>query len=226
MAVRPPRTVEPRIVDTVEVDPDRFPGPLDAVEDDVEAVLELVALVETGLHGLTAVLPDRAGRTGNRGGWPLAESTASVRRWPSRAGRGRDHERRRPIDTSTHPDHRRRLLAVRAVHSGVFWVELLAIGWLVVTSMRGRRDRSVAVAAALVAAEGVVWIGNGRVCPLTPLAERYGALSGSVSDIWLPKVVARTIPQWSIPLVAMAAVLHVRGSWLDARRDLMARRAG
>ena len=130
------------------------------------------------------------------------------------------------MDTSNRPGGARRLFAVRAVHSGVFWVELLAIGWLVVTSIQGRRDRSVAVAAALVAAEGVVWIGNGRVCPLTPLAERYGALSGSVSDIWLPKVVARTIPQWSIPLVAMAAVLHIRGSWLDARRDLASRRTG
>jgi len=112
----------------------------------------------------------------------------------------------------------RRLLAVQAVHSAVFWVELLAIGWLVVTGFRGRHDRSVAVAAALVAAEGVVWIGNGRVCPLTPMAERYGARHGSVSDIWLPEVVARTIPQWSIPLVAMAAMLHGRGVWRVGRR--------
>ena len=111
--------------------------------------------------------------------------------------------------------HARRLFAVRAVHSVVFWVELLAIGWLVVTGFAGRRDRSVAVAAGLVAVEGAVWLGNDRICPLTPLAERYGALSGSVSDIWLPDVFARTIPQWSIPLVAIAALLHGRGVWRD-----------
>jgi hypothetical protein len=112
----------------------------------------------------------------------------------------------------------RRLFAVRAVHSAVFWVELVSIGWLVATGVRGRRDRSVAVAAALVAVEGAVWIGNDRICPLTPMAERYGALSGSVSDIWLPDVVARTIPQWSIPLVTLAAVLHGRGLWRERRR--------
>jgi hypothetical protein len=111
----------------------------------------------------------------------------------------------------------RRLFAVRAVHSAVFWVELVAIGWLVATGVRGRHDSSVAVAAALVAAEGVVWIGNDRVCPLTPMAERYGALSGSVSDIWLPDVVARTIPHWSIPLVTLAAVLHGRDLWREKR---------
>ena len=65
------------------------------------------------------------------------------------------------------------------------------------------------MAAGLVAVEGVVWIANDRVCPLTPLAEQWGAVSGSVSDIWLPEPVARTIPQWSIPMVALGVVLHV-----------------
>ncbi len=99
----------------------------------------------------------------------------------------------------------------------VFWAELGSIIWLVVTGLAGRRDRSVAVAAGLVAVEGVVFIANDAVCPLTPMAERLGAASGSVSDIWLPDVVARTIPYWSIPLVAAAVVLHVRGAW-RARR--------
>ena len=105
------------------------------------------------------------------------------------------------------------LSAIRAVHSLVFFVELASIGWLVFTGLVGRRDRSVALAASLVAVEGVVWIANDRVCPLNPLAERYGALDGSVSDIWLPDVVARTIPQWSIPLVVVGSLLHLRGAW-------------
>jgi hypothetical protein len=61
------------------------------------------------------------------------------------------------------------------------------------------------------AAEGAVWLANEQICPLTPLAERYGAVSGSVSDIWLPDPIARTIPQWSIPLVATGIMLHFRG---------------
>jgi hypothetical protein len=104
-----------------------------------------------------------------------------------------------------------RIRTIQAVHSIVFWIELWAIGWLVVTGLMGRRDRSVVLAAGLVATEGVIWIANDRVCPLTPLAERYGAMSGSVSDIWLPDAVARTIPYWSIPLVVLGAALHARG---------------
>jgi hypothetical protein len=42
---------------------------------------------------------------------------------------------------------------VKAVHTAVFLVELMSIGWLVVTGLTGRRDRSVAVAAGAVAIE-------------------------------------------------------------------------
>jgi len=113
---------------------------------------------------------------------------------------------------SSGPGRRTVLAAIQGVHSAIFAVELGAIGWLVYTGIVGRRDRTVGVAAGLVAAEGLVWLANDRVCPLTPVAERYGADRGSVSDIWLPEPIARTIPQWSIPLVVSAIVLHVRGS--------------
>jgi hypothetical protein len=103
------------------------------------------------------------------------------------------------------------LTVIQAVHSAVFLVELASILWLVASGLLNRRDRSVAIAAGLVGAEGAVWLANDHVCPLTPLAERHGAARGSVSDIWLPDVIARTIPRWSIPLVALGAALHLRG---------------
>lgn len=110
--------------------------------------------------------------------------------------------------------HRRwALLAVKAVHSGVFLVELASLAWLVVTGVSGRRDRTVGVAAALVAAEAAVFVANDGVCPLTPMAERLGSSSGGVSDIFLPGVVARTIPIWSTGLVALGLLLHARGAW-------------
>lgn len=103
------------------------------------------------------------------------------------------------------------LALVRAVHSGVFLVELTAIIWLVYTGVVGRRDRTVGIAAGLVAAEGLVFLAGRGVCPLTPLAEHLGARRGSVSDIFLPDPIARTIPIWSTALLAVAAVMHLRG---------------
>jgi hypothetical protein len=99
---------------------------------------------------------------------------------------------------------------IRGVHSAIFLVELAAIGWLLVTGMTRRRDRSVAVAATLVAGEAAVFVLNRGVCPLTPIAERHGAIRGGVSDIFLPDRLARTIPVWSSALIAVAVLLHVR----------------
>ena len=106
---------------------------------------------------------------------------------------------------------RRRLAVIKALHTAVFLSELASILWLVVTGLVGRRDRSVALAAVLVSTESAVFVLNRGVCPLTPLAERYGAASGSVSDIFLPDVVARTIPIWASALVVIGAALHLRG---------------
>ena len=103
------------------------------------------------------------------------------------------------------------LTVVRAVHSAVFLVELASILWLVATGLVGRRDRTVAVAGGLVAAEAAVFVANSGICLLTPVAERLGAESGSVSDIFLPDPFARTIPIWSSALIAIGIALHLRG---------------
>ena len=114
-------------------------------------------------------------------------------------------------------DDQARLTAVRAVLSAIFLVELASILWLVITGLVGRRDRSVGVAAILVAAETAVFLANDGVCPLTPLAEQYGAADGRVSDIFLPDRLARTIPVWSSALVAAGVLLHLRAWRRDAR---------
>lgn len=101
---------------------------------------------------------------------------------------------------------------VKTVHTVVFLVELASIVWLVVSGLLGRRDRSVAAAGGLVAIEAAVFVANDGVCPLTPLTKRLGATGGSVSDIFLPECVARTIPIWSSALVAFGLLLHARAA--------------
>lgn len=107
----------------------------------------------------------------------------------------------------------RALILIKGIHSVAFLAELSAIGWLLLSGLIGRRDRTVALAAVMVAVESGVFLANRGVCPLTPLAERYGAERGSVSDIFLPDVVARTIPIWATTLLAIAVGLHARGAW-------------
>src|SRR3954469_9295691 len=99
------------------------------------------------------------------------------------------------------------VVALKAIHTLVFAGELAAILWLVVCGLLGRRDRSVGLATVAVGAEAVVFVTNGGVCPITPLTERLGAADGSVSDIFLPSAVARTIPIWSTALLGLAGGL-------------------
>jgi hypothetical protein len=110
-----------------------------------------------------------------------------------------------------------RLFVVRALHSAVFLAELGAILWLLLTGLLRRSGRSTRIAGLLIGGESAVFIANRGVCPLTSIAERYGSAHGGVSDIFLPDALARTIPQWSIPLVLIGSSLHVR-NWLDRRR--------
>ena len=105
------------------------------------------------------------------------------------------------------------IAAVKTVHSAIFLVELASIGWLIVSGLLGRRDRTVAVAMGAVAVEAAVFLANEGVCPLTPVAERLGASRGGVSDIFLPDAVARTIPIWSSALLVVAALLHARSAF-------------
>ena len=102
------------------------------------------------------------------------------------------------------------IVGVKSVHTAIFLAELASIIWLVLSGWIGRRDRSVAIAAVAVGVEAAVFVANDRVCPLTPLTERLGATDGSVSDIFLPAPVARTIPIWSSVLLGLAAALHLR----------------
>ena len=102
------------------------------------------------------------------------------------------------------------VVVLKAFHTGIFAGELSAILWLVLSGLAGRRDRTVAIAAAAVAVEATVFLANGGVCPITPLTERLGAARGSVSDIFLPDVLARTTPTWSTAIVVIAGLLHAR----------------
>ena len=133
---------------------------------------------------------------------------------PAGPGTAADRSVRLVTRMTTPHDHRIARDTVRAVHTGIFAAELAAILWLVVSGLIGRRDRTVGLAAAAVAVEIGVFLANDRVCPLTPLAERLGAAHGSVSDIFLPDAVARTIPIWSTALLVFAALAHAR-AWIN-----------
>ena len=97
------------------------------------------------------------------------------------------------------------LFLIKVTHTLAFFVIAGSIVAILVDGLRGRPQRRTGLAAAVALAECGVFAANGFVCPLTPLAERYGAERGSVTDIFLPEIVARNLT-WPSSLVLVTGL--------------------
>jgi hypothetical protein len=102
------------------------------------------------------------------------------------------------------------LVAVKTVHTAIWAGVEACVAYVLYAGAVGRTDRRVAVAAGVVATEIAVFAADGFRCPLTGVAERLGADDGSVTDLFLPRPVARALPAVHVPLVVLAVVLHTR----------------
>jgi hypothetical protein len=135
------------------------------------------------------------------GDWPMMRRMLRGIRERAEA----EHRRRHPP-----PADVRRLVAIKTVHTAAWASIEFSVGYLLWSGLRGRSDRRAAAAAAVVAGECLVFAADGFHCPLTGLAERAGAASGSVTDIYLPRWFAANLPVIHLPLLALIAWLHRR----------------
>ncbi len=102
------------------------------------------------------------------------------------------------------------VVAIKTVHT-LAWVSIEScVLYVLYAGLVGRTDKRVGIAGAIVAGETLVFAGNGFRCPLTGLAERYGAQRGSVTDIYLPKWFAHNMPAIHTPLLVLMICLHAR----------------
>ncbi len=111
------------------------------------------------------------------------------------------------------------LFAIKSVHTVIFFGLGASLAYFFWSGLRGRSDRRAAIAGAAVAAEALIFVGNGWRCPLTSVAEDLGAESGSVSDIYLPRPVRENLPFITGPIFAVALLLHARNLWRDTARS-------
>jgi len=106
--------------------------------------------------------------------------------------------------------HAAALWLIKAFHTLIFASVGSTIVLFVWDGLRGRPRRRTAYALGVGLAEGAVYLSNNQVCPLTPLAEEFGADSGGVVDIFLPDGFARRIPLISTSALLIGAVLNLR----------------
>jgi hypothetical protein len=89
------------------------------------------------------------------------------------------------------------MFQIKLVHTVIFWLLSLCVLFALFSAIADRIDVWTWVAVGLVLVESIVLAASGWTCPLTILAERHGAIRGSVADIFLPKWLAdRIFPIW------------------------------
>lgn len=82
---------------------------------------------------------------------------------------------------------------IKLVHTLAFWALSACVVYALWSAATGRITAWTWVAVGALAVESVVLAACGWRCPLTILAQRRGALRGSVTDIFLPKWLADRI---------------------------------
>ncbi len=96
-----------------------------------------------------------------------------------------------------------RVFVIKTVHSLVlFWV-VFCIGWLAYAALARDFGTLTIVALASTIAEGLIVAANRGACPLRALAEKYGAENGSVTEIFLPRPIARNAFRFAFPFLGL-----------------------
>lgn len=101
------------------------------------------------------------------------------------------------------------LIAIKGVHTLIFFSVFAAVVLTLWDGIRGMPHRRTAIAGGVVLAESALYVSNNQVCPLTPVAEEFGAERGSVVDMFLPAAVARQIPLVAGSAAVLALALNV-----------------
>jgi hypothetical protein len=80
----------------------------------------------------------------------------------------------------------KKVFTVKLVHSIIFFFMVACLGYILYCAIVHRYDWTLLIALGAICLEGLVLLLNHGQCPFTGLAEKYGAASGAVTDLFLP----------------------------------------
>jgi hypothetical protein len=104
----------------------------------------------------------------------------------------------------------RKVLLIKVVHSVIFWLMCGCVVYIYYAALARTGGWYPYLAIGLVCAEGAALLLNRGRCPLTTLALRYGAVRGSVTDIFLPGwAAARVFPVCTVLFVVGVGIFLV-----------------
>lgn len=83
-----------------------------------------------------------------------------------------------------------KIIIIKLVHTIIYIVMVAAIFYILYAGFTKTYDLLLYISLALLVIETVVYFGNGKVCPFTDLAQKYGDKKGYVGDLFMPKSIA------------------------------------
>jgi hypothetical protein len=102
-----------------------------------------------------------------------------------------------------------KLFLIKFVHSVIFWWQALCLAYLLFVCITGIFSIFVLLAIISILINGVLLLLNKGRCPFTTLAEKQGAQSGSITDLFLPDCIARNIFRVSFPFFILEIIVLV-----------------
>jgi hypothetical protein len=99
-----------------------------------------------------------------------------------------------------------KVFVIKFVHSVIFLFMVACLFYILYCAIARRYDWTLLAALILAFIEGAALVLNRGRCPLTSLAEKYGAVDGSVTGIFLPGWLARYTFKISMVLVAVEII--------------------
>ncbi len=100
----------------------------------------------------------------------------------------------------------KKIFTIKFIHSIIFFFMVACLAYILYCAIAGRYDWTLLVALAAIFVEGLALLLNRWRCPLTSLAEKYGAASGAVTDIFLPEWLTRHTFKVSTALVIIELI--------------------
>ena len=102
-----------------------------------------------------------------------------------------------------------KVFIVKLTHSLIFWFQIVCLAYLLYACIARTFNLFTIISIGSILFNGLLLLINRGRHPFTNLAEHYGAKSGSVTDIFLPDIIARNIFKVSAPFFTAELILLV-----------------
>ncbi len=106
---------------------------------------------------------------------------------------------------------RNKLFLIKLTHTIIFFFMSACLIYVLYCGITRTYNWTLLVALSAILIEGLALLINRGRCPLTTLAEKKGAVKGSVTDIFLPQFIARNTFKFSSVLFIVELIILVAG---------------